>query len=56
MTKEAGKYAEEYSPQLQLNYPDPVCVTEEGEVVPGHKLTTGLRKLQLNRKTELMQR
>ena len=35
MTKEAGKYAEEYGPQLQLKHPDPVCVTEEGEVVPG---------------------
>lgn len=49
MTKEAGKYAEEYSPQLQLNYPDPVCVTEEGEVVPGHKLKTHLRKLRESR-------
>ena len=38
MMKESGMYAEEYSPQLQLNYPDPVCVTEEGEVVPGDKL------------------
>ena len=46
ITKEAGKYAEEYGPQLQLKHPDPVCVTEEGEVVPGDKLKTGLRKLR----------
>ena len=46
MTKEAGKYAEEYGLQLQLNYPDPVCVTEEGELVPRDKLKTRLRKLQ----------
>jgi len=46
MTKEAGKYAEEYDLQLQLNYSDPVCVTEEArEVVPGDKLKTRLRKL-----------
>ena len=45
MTKEAGNWAEEYGLQLQLNYPDPVCVTEEGEVVPGDKLKTRLRKL-----------
>ena len=37
LTKEAGKYAEEYGLQLQLKHPDPVCVTEEGEVVPGDK-------------------
>ena len=23
--------------QLQLGYPDPVCATEEGEVIPGKK-------------------
>ena len=49
MTKESGKYAEEYGLQLQLNYPDPVCVTEEGEVVPGDKLKTRLRKLRESR-------
>ena len=49
MTKESGKYAEEYGLQLQLNYPDPVCVTEEGEVVPRDKLKTRLRKLQESR-------
>ena len=49
MTKEAEKYAEEYSLQLQLDYPDPVCVTEEGEVVPGDKLKTRLRKLRESR-------
>ncbi|PFX27618.1 hypothetical protein AWC38_SpisGene7684 [Stylophora pistillata] len=46
MTKEAGKYAEEYGLQLQLNYPDPACVTEEGEVLFGDKWKTRLRKLQ----------
>ena len=49
MTKEAGKYAEEYGLQLQLNHPDTVCVTEEGEVVPGDKLKTRLRKLRESR-------
>ena len=49
MTKEAGKYAEEYGLQLQLDHPDPVCVTEEGEVVPGDKLKTRLRKLRESR-------
>ena len=49
MTKEAGEYAEEYGLKLQLNYPDPVCVTEEGEVVPGDKLKTRLRKLRESR-------
>ena len=49
MTKEAEKYAEEYGLQLQLDYPDPVCVTEEGEVVPGDKLKTRLRKLRESR-------
>ena len=44
MTKEAGKYAEEYGLQLQLKHPNTVCVTEEGEVVPGDKLKTRLRK------------
>ena len=49
MTKEAEKYAEEYGLQLQLDYPDPVCVTEEGQVVPGDKLKTRLRKLRESR-------
>ena len=49
ITKEAGKYAEQYGLQLQLQHPDPVCVTEEGEVVPGDKLKTRLRKLRESR-------
>ena len=49
MTKEAGKYAEEYDLQLQLKHPDPVCVTGEGEVVPGDKLKSRLRKLRESR-------
>ena len=38
MTKEAAKYADEYGLQLKLQYSDPACVTEEGEVVPAEKL------------------
>ena len=49
ITKEAGKYAEEYGLQLELQDPDPVCVTEEGEAVPGDKLKTRLRKLRESR-------
>ena len=49
MTKEAGKYEEEYGLQLQLNYSNPLCVTEEEEVVPGDKLKTRLRKLRESR-------
>ena len=29
LTKEAAVYAKEYGLQLQLEYPDPVCVTAE---------------------------
>ena len=38
------KYAEEFGLQLKLQYPDPACVTEEGEVIPGEKLKGHLRK------------
>lgn len=44
LTKESTKYAEEYDLQLKFQYPDPVCVTEEGEVIPGEKLKSHLRK------------
>ena len=37
LTTEAAVYAKEYGLQLQLEYPDPVCVTEEGEVITGKK-------------------
>ena len=53
MTKEVGKYGDEFGLQLQLNPPDPVCVTEEGEVVPGDKLKTRLRKFRQSRIEEL---
>ena len=43
------KVSEEYGLQLQLKHPDPVCVTEEGEVVPWDKLKTRLRKLRESR-------
>ena len=49
MTKGSGKHAEEYGLQLQLNHPDPDCVTKEGEAVPGNKLKTRLRKLRESR-------
>ena len=35
LTKEAEKYAKEYGLQLKLQYPDPACVTEEGDVISG---------------------
>ncbi|PFX22610.1 putative RNA-directed DNA polymerase from transposon BS [Stylophora pistillata] len=38
LTKEATAYAKEHGLQLQLGYSDPVCVIEEGEVIPGKKL------------------
>ena len=45
LTKEAAKYAEECGLQLKLQYPDPACVTsDEGEVIPGEKLKSHLRK------------
>ena len=44
LTKKAAKYAEEYGLQLKLQYPGPACVTEEGEVIPGEKLKSHLRK------------
>ena len=44
LTKEAAAYAEEYGLQLQLQYPDPVCVTEEGEVIPGKKVKNFLKR------------
>ena len=46
MTKEARKYAEKYGLELQLNYPDPVCVTEKGDVLPGDKLKTRLKNFE----------
>ena len=30
--------------QLQLEYPDPVCVTEEGEVIPGKKIQNLIKR------------
>ena len=35
MTKEAGKYAEDYGLQLQLNHPDPVCHRGRGSCTRG---------------------
>ena len=37
LTEEAAVYAKEFGLQLQLEYPDPVCVTEKGEVIPGKR-------------------
>ncbi|XP_068739391.1 uncharacterized protein [Montipora capricornis] len=54
LTKEAAAYAKEYGLELQLEYPDPVCVTEEGEVIPGKKVKNILvafaGKLSVNQK------
>ncbi|PFX18510.1 Retrovirus-related Pol polyprotein from type-1 retrotransposable element R2 [Stylophora pistillata] len=44
LTKEVAAYAREYGLQLQLEYPDPVCVTEEGEVIPGKKVKNLLKR------------
>ena len=44
LTKEAAKYAAEFGLQLKFQYQDPACVTEEGEVIPGEKLKSQLRK------------
>ena len=49
LTKEAAVYAKEYGLQLQLEYPDPVCVTEEGEVIPGKKVKNLLKRHQESR-------
>ena len=42
-------YAKEYGLDLQLKYPDPGCVTEEGVMVPGVKLKNVLRKYRESR-------
>ena len=44
LTKEAAKYAGEYGLQLKLQYLDPACVTEEGEVITREKLKSHLTK------------
>ncbi|PFX12794.1 hypothetical protein AWC38_SpisGene23186 [Stylophora pistillata] len=44
LTKEEAAYVREYGPQLQLEYSDPVCVTEEGEVIPGKKVKNLLKR------------
>ena len=44
LTKEAAKYVDEYGLQLKLQYPDPACVSEEGEVIPREKLKSQQRK------------
>ena len=52
LTKEAAVYAKGYGPQLQLEYPDPVCVTEEGEVIPGKKVKNLLKRHRESRMRE----
>ena len=44
LTKELVAYVKEYGLQLQLQYPDPVCVTEDGEVIPGKKVKNLLKR------------
>ena len=46
LTKEAAKYAGKYGLQLKFQYPDPACVTEEGEVIPREKLKSHLTNEQ----------
>ncbi|XP_068713688.1 uncharacterized protein [Montipora foliosa] len=52
LTKEAAAYAKEYGLELQLEYPDPVCVTEEGEVIPGKKVKNILKRHRESRVRE----
>ena len=52
LTKEAAAYAKEYGQQLQLEYSDPVCVTEEGEVIPGKKVKNLLKRHRESRVRE----
>ena len=52
LTKEAAAYAKEYGLQLQLEYSDPVCVTEEREVIPGRKVKNLLKRHQESRVQE----
>ena len=47
LTKEAVVYEKEYGLQLQLEYTDPVCVTEEGDVIPGKMVESLLERHQL---------
>ena len=52
LTKEAASYAKEYGLQLQFEHPDPVCVTEEGEVIPGKKVKNLLKRHRESRVRE----
>ena len=45
-------YAKEYGLQLQHEYPDPVCVREEREVIPGKKIKNLLKKHRESRVRE----
>ena len=44
--KDAEKYAQELGLQLYLNYPNPMCITEDGQQVRGEKVKTSLTKAQ----------
>ena len=52
LTTEAAVYAKEYGLQLQLEYPDSVCVTEEGEVIPGKRIKNVLKRHRESRERE----
>ena len=52
LSKEAAAYAKEYGLKLQLEYPDPVCVTEEEEVIPGKKVKNRLKRHRESRVRE----
>ena len=44
LEEQAESKGHQYDQQLQLNHTDPVSFTEEGEVVPGDKLKTRVKK------------
>ncbi|PFX15560.1 hypothetical protein AWC38_SpisGene20212 [Stylophora pistillata] len=44
LTKEAAAHAKEYGLQLQLEYPDLVCVIKEGEMIPGKRVKNLLKR------------
>ena len=52
LTTEAAVYAKEYGLQLQLEYPDPLCVTEAREVIPGKKDKNPLKRHRESRVRE----
>ena len=52
LTKEAFVYEKEYGLQLQLEFTYPVCVTEEGDVIPGKMVESLLERHRESRVRE----